>query len=257
MAATMMTAMFWATKKLKRRQFQDISTQTLELKTDESTQVDINQVCEESTQTLELKSDISTQIQQIQVDSKFTQTDGEIMFEKDVQTLMETSESKGTQTSPPYSFLDKKVQTKIIPNSVKVLTPVKKQNPTSKIPLTTDFLKYLERKNVISKEEEHSNGTKFLKLPSHEQLEIQATNEDKDITTGNSSQMCFSQSGQSGEDDIHFLVEDVVTTVNEPVPFQHEYSAGYIKLSESKEKQNGLSRFKKQFEKLKKLFKKY
>ncbi|GBL86571.1 hypothetical protein AVEN_194826-1 [Araneus ventricosus] len=195
MAATIMTAMFWATKKLKRRQFQDISTQTVELQTDASTQVDINKVCEKSTQTLELKSDVSTQIPQIQIDSKFTQTDREIMHEKDVQTLMETSESKETQTSPPYSFLDKKVQTKIIPNSFKVLVPVKKQNPTSRIPLTTEFLKYLERKNVICTEEEHSNGTKFLKLPSHEQLEIQATNENKDITAGNSSTMCSLQSG--------------------------------------------------------------
>ncbi|GBL86570.1 hypothetical protein AVEN_194825-1 [Araneus ventricosus] len=256
MAATIITAMFWATNKLKRRQFQAISTETVELKTDASTQVDINQVCEKSTQTLELKSDVSTQIEQIQVDAKLTQTDKEIMHERDVQTLMETSESKGTQTSPPYSFLDKKVQTKIIPNSFKVLMPVKKQNPTSKIPLTSEFLNYLERKNVICKEEKHGNGTKFLKLPSHEQLEIQATNENKDITAGNSSKMCFLQSGQSGENDIHFLVEDVVTTANQPVPFHHEYAAGYIKLSESKEKQNGLSRFKKQFEKLKKMFKK-
>ncbi|GBO25449.1 hypothetical protein AVEN_127268-1 [Araneus ventricosus] len=263
MAATGMVALFWMTSKLKRRQFEDSSTQTERLKTDAFTQVEVNQLCEKSTQAQEIKCDASTQVEQCHFQAKSTQTVAEIMFDKDVQTFLERSENKETQASPCLC-LEKEVQTVIIPRSSKVPAHFKKQINKSKIPLTSNFLKYLDRKFGVQGrntelapkvDEEHGKEHDSCKLPSHDELEIQASMLGKDIADQNSSKMSVFESGNSDTDDIHFLGEGKVNTANDPVPYKHEYARGYIKLREPIEKQNEPSFLKKKFQKLKKLLK--
>ncbi|GBO10161.1 hypothetical protein AVEN_9761-1 [Araneus ventricosus] len=197
MAATGMVALFWMTSKLKRRQFEDSSTQTERLKTDAFTQVEVNQLCEKSTQAQEIKCDASTQVEQCHFQAKSTQTVAEIMFDKDVQTFLERSENKETQASPCLC-LEKEVQTVIIPRSSKVPAHFKKQINKSKIPLTSNFLKYLDRKFGVQGrntelapkvDEEHGKEHDSCKLPSHDELEIQASMLGKDIADQNSSKL--------------------------------------------------------------------
>ncbi|GBM56441.1 hypothetical protein AVEN_273200-1 [Araneus ventricosus] len=260
-----MTVLFWITNKLKRCQFQDISTQTVLLKKDAFIQVQLNQLFEKSTQTLENKCNASTQVEQSQFEANSTQTVSEIMLDKDVQTFVKTSENTETQASACLC-LDKKVQMAIIPNSI---GPFKKQTRKPTIPLTTDFLKFLERKydilirnieltakvDVISKDEGHVKVPESCELLSHDELEIQASAVDKDIIDRNSSKLSSLESGNSVTVGIRVFMEDEMITANEPVPFKHEYAHSYVKLCEDREKQNEPSILKKQFQKLKKLLK--
>ncbi|GBO31378.1 hypothetical protein AVEN_8881-1 [Araneus ventricosus] len=258
----------WMIKIFKRRQFQESSTQTEQNKIDAFTQVETNQLFDKSTQTLELKSDASTQVEGNEFAAKFTQTVSLNKHDKPVQTPLKISKNKGIQVSP-YLFLDKKIQTVNIPNLSQVLVPFKKQKRKPTIPLTTEFLKYLERKydfqgnniqftpekeGVISKNEKHGKETEG-NLSSQDDLEIQAPDVGKDLAAQKSSKMSFLQTGHSHEDDLNVFVEDVVSTKNEPGAFKHDYTNGYVKLCEPGEKQNGSSCFKNPFRKMKKLFK--
>ncbi|GBO36646.1 hypothetical protein AVEN_223971-1 [Araneus ventricosus] len=259
--------LFSMMKIFKRRQFQESSTQTDQNKIDAFTQVETNQLFDKSTQTLEVKSDASTQVERNEFDAKFTQTISLIKHDKPVQTPLKISKNKLIQVSP-YLFLDKKVQTVNIPNSSQVLVPFKKQKRKTTIPLTTEFLKYLERKydlqgnniqftpekGVISKSEEHGKETEG-NLSSQDGLEIKAPDVGKDLAAQKSSKMSFLQTGHSHEDDLNVFMEDVVSTKNEPDAFKHDYTNGYVKLFEPGEKQNGSSCFKNPFRKMKKLFK--
>ncbi|GBO43329.1 hypothetical protein AVEN_52954-1 [Araneus ventricosus] len=259
--------LFSMMKIFKRRQFQESSTQTDQNKIDAFTQVETNQLFDKSTQTLEVKSDASTQVERNEFDAKFTQTISLIKHDKPVQTPLKISKNKLIQVSP-YLFLDKKVQTVNIPNSSQVLVPFKKQKRKPTIPLTTEFLKYLERKydlqgnniqftpekGVISKNEEHGRETED-NLSFQDDLEIQAPDVGKDLAVQKSSKTSFLQTGHSHGDDLNIFVEGVVSTKNEPDAFKHDYTNEYVKLCEPGEKQNGSSCFKNPFRKMKKLFK--
>ncbi|GBN07232.1 hypothetical protein AVEN_48466-1 [Araneus ventricosus] len=265
MAAKLLFSMM---KIFKRRQFQESSTQTEQDKIDAFTQVETNQLFDKSIQTLEVKSDASTQVERNEFAAKFTQTVSLIKHDKPVQTPLKTSKNKGIQV-PSYLFLDKKVQTVNIPNSSQDLVPFKKQKRKPTIPLTTEFLKYLERKydfqgnniqftpekkGVISKNEEHGKETEG-NLSSQDDLEIQAPDVRRDLAAQKSSKMSFLQTGHSHEDDLNVFVEDVVSTKNDPDAFKHDNTNGYVKLREPGEKQIGSSCFKNTFRKMKKLFK--
>ncbi|GBN80407.1 hypothetical protein AVEN_13114-1 [Araneus ventricosus] len=263
MAATGMVALFWMTSKLKRRQFEDSSTQTERLKTDAFTQVEVQHLREKSTLAQEIKCDASTQVEPSHFEAKFTQTVAEIMLDKDVQTFLEISENKETQASPCLC-LEKEVQTVILPRSSKVPAHFKKQIKKPTIPLTSNFLKYFDRKfdvqgrstELATKVDgEHGKEHDLCKLPSHDELEIQAPMLDKDIADQNSSKISVFESGNYDTDDRYFLEEGKVNTANDPVPFKHEYARGYTKLREPREKQNDPSFLKKKFQKLKKLLK--
>ncbi|GBM02522.1 hypothetical protein AVEN_178462-1 [Araneus ventricosus] len=113
---------------------------------------------------------------------------------------------------------------------IKVPVTVKKQKPA--IPLSTEFLKYFERKRIISTDDEHGNESELFKLPCRDELQIQSSVVEKTLATQNSSKMSFSQSGDFDKDGVNLLVEDVETTTNEPATLKVEYSYGCVKLRE-------------------------
>ncbi|GBM02703.1 hypothetical protein AVEN_40784-1 [Araneus ventricosus] len=72
-----------------------------------------------STQTVLIKSDASSQVEKKEFIVKSTQTVSEIKCDKEAQTLLQASDYKETQTSSKFC-LDKEVQTDNIQNSPKV-----------------------------------------------------------------------------------------------------------------------------------------
>ncbi|GBM56227.1 hypothetical protein AVEN_109917-1 [Araneus ventricosus] len=129
----------------ERKEFGDKTTQTMDTKTDAATQTAQKKFDGRSSQTVEVKFDIYAQVQRSQFNSKCTQTVKEMKHDKHVQTYVQTTDNKETQTSPPLC-LDKEVQVEII-NSSKVCLPLKKQKPKPTIPATKEFLKYHKNKH--------------------------------------------------------------------------------------------------------------
>ncbi|GBL58903.1 hypothetical protein AVEN_209525-1 [Araneus ventricosus] len=227
---------------IRKRNLDEITAKQDELlkKRDSFSQTVRYEFAETSTQTTNENVDAFTQVEKIQMREVSTQT---VQTKIDAFTQMEYKESdvKATQTN--------RVQTEIFQNSSKVFVPVKKQKPKPNIPLTKEFLKYHQNKHnhqrkklkfkpkleLIYELDEHENETELSKSPSCEELEIKDSFADESIVEQKFCKTSLKQNGDSSNDDVHFVLEDV---------------------TKGKKKEKKASFFKKKFKNLKKLFKK-
>ncbi|GBM95589.1 hypothetical protein AVEN_207049-1 [Araneus ventricosus] len=91
--------LFSIMNKLKQRKFQERSTETLELKTDASTEMEVNQLFEESSEIGDTKMDVIKQENQNQRIVRSADTSCETMHHKQGKSFMDKPKKKESQAS--------------------------------------------------------------------------------------------------------------------------------------------------------------
>ncbi|GBM38757.1 hypothetical protein AVEN_210497-1 [Araneus ventricosus] len=158
--------LFSIMNKLKRRKFQERSTKTLELKTDASTEIEVNQLFEESSGIGDTNMDVIKQEDQNQRIVRSADTDRETMDQKQRGIK---SEIKPIPSKPPV--------------------PSKNRAPQPSIPPTAEFLEYYREKQAFLRKQikfspkldailevgENADEPKMCSLPILDKLRPRAT----------------------------------------------------------------------------------
>ncbi|GBL95473.1 hypothetical protein AVEN_75425-1 [Araneus ventricosus] len=143
------TPLFWIMNKLKRRQFQERSTETLELKTDASTEKEVNQLFEEPSEIGDTKMDVIKQEDQTyQCIVSSTDTGCETMDQKQIQNFLNKTKTKKLKHRLAC-FWKRGVKREIKPKPSKSPVPAKNRAPKPSIPPTAEFLDYHREKHAF------------------------------------------------------------------------------------------------------------
>ncbi|GBL93292.1 hypothetical protein AVEN_155778-1 [Araneus ventricosus] len=143
------TPLFWILNKLKRRQFQERSTETLELKTDASTEKKVNQLFEESSEIGDTKMDVIKQEDQNhQCIVRSADTRCKTMDQKQVQNFLSKTRTKKLKHRLTC-FWKREVKIEIKPKPSKPPVSLKNRAPKPSIPPTAEFLEYHRKKHAF------------------------------------------------------------------------------------------------------------
>ncbi|GBN70861.1 hypothetical protein AVEN_15880-1 [Araneus ventricosus] len=214
------TPLFWIMNKLKRRKFQERSTETLELKAGASTEKEVNQLFEESSEIGDTKMDVIKQEDQNhQCIVRSADTGCKTMDQKQVQNFLNKPKTKKLKHRLTCFWKrGVKIENKSKPSKPPV--PSKNRSPKPSIPPTVEFLEYHREKHAFLKKkikfspkfdtilevEDDIDEPKQCRLPTLDELRPKSSPIGQHLMEQNRNKI-FLKYGYWPDEDLYYMIK--------------------------------------------------